>query len=75
MLSYLLHFETTYGQMEVLIEEMQEMNVDDHRFVFMGRIASGAWIGAHVKGDYVSSTKSGRLEIGAECDIGRYAFD
>jgi hypothetical protein len=75
MLSYLrVSFKTTDGQMEVLIEEMQEMNVDGHRFVFIGRIASGAWIGAHVKGDYVSSTKSGRLEIGAECDIGRHAF-
>jgi hypothetical protein len=69
MLFYLrVSFATTDG------EEMQEMNIDGHRFVFIGRIASGAWIGAHVKGDYVSSTKSGRLEIGAECDIGRHAF-
>jgi hypothetical protein len=50
--------------MEVLLEEMQEMNADGHRFVFIGRIASGASIGAQVKGDYVCSTKSGRLEIG-----------
>jgi hypothetical protein len=50
--------------MEVLIEGMHEMNVDGLRFVFIGRIASGAFIGAQVKGDYVCSTKSGRLGIG-----------
>ena len=65
MLSYLrVSFEMTDGPMEVLLEEMQEMNADGHRFVFIGRIASGASIGAQVKGDYVCSTKSGRLEIG-----------
>jgi hypothetical protein len=42
MLFYLrVGFATTDGQMEVLIEEMHEMNVDGHRFVFIGRIASG----------------------------------
>jgi hypothetical protein len=65
MLSYLrVSFATTAGRVQVLIEEMRETHAGGgHHFSFIGRIASGASIGAQVKGEYDTATGRGRLDL------------
>jgi hypothetical protein len=65
MLSYLrVNFATTTGPVQVLIEEMWETHAGaGPHFSFIGRIASGASIGAQVKGEYDTATGRGRLDL------------